>query len=275
MAGGTPLYRPPECANNFRRATEQADIYSFGAILHDIFGGGVGRIPHSELTVVGALKPIVERCTKAQPRRRYASIATLREELFDVLDKSNIVFFSREEEEIISLLQSKEELTDEEWDRAFNLIDDNADKDISNKNIMRALTLRHIESIHRSSPDMFHGLGIMYADFAAKGTFDFDYCDIISDKAQIFFNLGDLSLRAKIALAMLKLGTGHNRWRVERQFLQMAGGDCDPALADRIKMEVIARSIPFERQVRHVEHSIGITADQLHPSLQALLESTP
>ena len=155
MAGGTPLYRPPECANNFRRATEQAEIYSFGAIFHDIFGGGIGRVPYSELTVAGALKPIVEKCTKAQPRRRYASIAALREELFEVLDNTTIQFFSREEEDLIAILRAKDELTDEEWDRAFNLIDDNADRCVSNQNIMRALSLSHIKSIFKSSPDMF------------------------------------------------------------------------------------------------------------------------
>ena len=273
MAGGTPMYRPPECANNFRRATEQADIYSFGAILHDIFGAGVARVPHTELTVAGALKPIVERCTRTQPRRRYASIAALREELFDVLDNAIIQFFSREEEDVISILKSKDNLTDDEWDRVFNLIDDNADKGLSNRNIMRALTLNHIDSIFKSSPDMFQGLGALYANFSVSEGFDFDYCDVISDKAQIFFNLGDLSLKAKTALAMLELGASHNRWRVERQFMRMAGHDCDPALAERIKMEVIAGGFPFKQRMRHVEMSIKVTADQLHPTLQALMVS--
>ncbi|WGI76003.1 serine/threonine-protein kinase [Sinorhizobium meliloti] len=270
MAGGTPLYRPPECANNFRRATEQADIYSFGAILHDIFGGGVGRIPHSELTVAGPLKSIVEKCTKANTRRRYRSIAALREELFEVLDNTVIQFFSREEEDVIEILRAKEDLSDEEWDRAFNLIDDNADKGVSNRNIMRTIALSHIESLFKSSPDMFDGLGELYADFAVSESFDFDYCDVISDKADLFFNLGDLSLKAKMALAMLQLGTSHNRWRVERQFMRMVGPDCDPALAERVKMEVIARDIPFARRMRHVEISIDVTADQLHPILHEL-----
>lgn len=271
MAGGTPLYRPPECANNFRRATAQADIYSFGAILHDIFGGGVGRIPHSELTVPGPLGPVVEKCTKAQPRRRYASIAALREDLFDVLDNTVVQFFSEEEEDVIAVLKAKDDLTDEEWDRAFNLIDDNADKGISNTNIMRALSLHHIDSIFKSSPDMFQGLGELYAEFAVSSAFDFDYCDVISDKAQVFFNLGDLALKAKTALAMLELGTSHNRWSVERQFMQMAGHNCEPALASRIKMEVVAQGFPFEQRMRHVERSISVTVDQLHPILQALL----
>jgi eukaryotic-like serine/threonine-protein kinase len=274
MAGGTPMYRPPECANNFRRATAQADIYSFGAILHDVFGGGINRIPHSELTVAGALKLVVEKCTKPQPRRRYASIAAVREDLFSVLDNTVIQFYSQEEQDVIDVLKSKDDLSDEEWDRVFNLIDDNAEKGVSNGNIMRALSLQHIESILKSSPDMFHGLGDLYADFAVSGSFDFDYCDVISDKAQVFFNQGDLSIKAKIALAMLELGTTHNRWRVEWQFLKMAGHDCDPALVDRIKMEIVARNLPFKDRIRHVEQSIGVSLDQLHPNLRILIDNT-
>lgn len=270
MAGGTPLYRPPECANNFRRATAQADIYSFGAILHDIFSGGP-RIPHGELTVAGPLGPIIEKCTKAQPRRRYASIATLREDLFTVLDNTVVEFYSVEEQDVIAIFNAKEHLSDDEWDRAFNLIDENADKGVSNQNIMRALSLQHIYSIHQSSPDMFQGLGELYADFAAKGVFGFDYCDVISDKAEAFFQLGDLSLKAKIALAMLELGTSHNRWVVERQFMRMAGHDCDPGLAERIKIEVRASGMPFASRMEHVHRSIGITPDQLHPILHELL----
>lgn len=270
MAGGTPLYRPPECANNFRRATEQADIYSFGAILHDIFSGG-GRIPHSELTVAGPLGPIVEKCTKAQPRRRYTSIAALREDLFAVLDSTVVEFFSAEEQDVIAILNAKDDLLDDEWDRAFNLIDDNAEKNVSNDNIMRALSLEHINSIYRSSPDMFQGLGELYADFAANGVFGFDYCDVISNKAEVFFQLGDLSLKAKIALAMLELGTSHNRWAVERQFIRMVGHDCDPALAERIKIEVRATGIPFATRMDHVSRSINVPPDQLHPILHELL----
>lgn len=270
MAGGTPLYRPPECANNFRRATAQADIYSFGAILHDIFSGG-GRIPHGELTVAGPLGPIIEKCTKAQPRRRYASIAALREDLFDVLDNTVVQFFSAEEQDVIAILNAKDNLTDDEWDRAFNLIDDNADKNVSNDNIMRALALQHINSIYQSSPDMFQGLGELYADFAATGVFGFDYCDVISDKAEVFFQLGDLSLKAKIALAMLELGTSHNRWVVERQFVRMAGHDCEPALAERIKIEVRASGMPFAQRIEHLHSSINVPPDRLHPILHELL----
>ena len=56
----------------------QADIYSFGAILHDIFHGGT-RVPHSILSVSGPIGRIVKKCTETNARRRYRPVAKLRE----------------------------------------------------------------------------------------------------------------------------------------------------------------------------------------------------
>lgn len=271
MGGGTVMYRPPECANNFRRAMAAADIYSFGAILHDIFGGGLPRIPHSKLTVAGPIGPIVEKCTEANPRRRYRSVSSLREALFDVLEGDDIDFYSKEEEDVVNIIRSNATLDDDQWDRIFNIIDDNADKGVSNSNLLRAITRDQISDLANSSPDMFHGLGEIYADFAAKGAFPFEYCDIISDKAQIFFDHGDLRLKSLIALAMLELGTSHNRWLVEWQFLRMAGTDVSAPLANRIKIELGVQNVPFVRRVEHLEASIGAKRSRLHPILQEYL----
>ena len=271
MGGGTVNYRAPECANNFRRATAQADIYSFGAILHDIFGDGAARVPHSELLVPGAMGPIVERCTKSSPRRRYRSVASLREELFHVLTDENVEFFSREEEELIEIIRNTSDLTDDQWDRIFNLIDENADAGNSNYNMMRAISLEQIISLFDIAPDMFHGLGEIYADFASSHGFPFEYCDIISSKAQIFYDYGDIQLKAQTALAMLELGTSHNRWLVERQFMRMAGTEIDEALAERIKIEIQVQNINFSYKISHIEDSIPANRAELHPLLLQFL----
>lgn len=268
MGGGTPLYRPPECANNFRRATDKADIYSFGAILHDIFSGGVGRIPHNELSVPGPLKEIIEKCTKANPRRRYRNVATLREELFEVLDNTVVEFHSQEEEEVIKILNDADELSDDNWDRVFYLLDDNADKGQKNNNIFRAIKSEQILSLHASAPDMFHGLGELFAEYAQSSAFNFDYCDVIAGKAQIFYNNGEMALKALVALAMLELGTTHNRWYVENMFVGMADGNISEPLAKRMVIEIKASQIPFLRRIIHLEKSIHKSREDLHPVLQ-------
>ena len=271
MAGGTVLYRPPECANNFRRATAQADIYSFGAILHDIFHGG-SRVPHSKLSVPGLVGRIVDKCTEPNARRRYRSVARLREDLFNVLKHDNIVFESQEEKDIIDLVSNTDTLNDSQWDLVFNVIDENDDKGTSNYNILCSISGEQIEGLFEIAPDMFHGLGEIYANFAESHNFTFSYCDIVSDKAEIFFRFGDLQLKAKIALAMLRLGATHNRWRVERQFMRMAGPEIDDSLANRIEIEIQVQCPEFERYMNHLEGSIDVDRGDLHPRLYRYLK---
>ena len=271
MGGGTVLYRAPECANNFRRATAQADIYSFGAILHDIFHGGA-RIPHSKLSMSGEFGRIIEKCTEPNARRRYRSVARLREDLFNALQFEELEFGTQEERELIELISDEDQLDDDQWDRVFYVIDRNDDRGQSNDNVMRAISGDQIEALYELAPDMFHGLGELYAKFATSHSFQFEYCDIISDKAEIFYDYGDLQLKAKIALAMLELGTSHNRWRVEQQFMKMAGPDIDDALADRIKIEIQVQGANFLRQLEHVEGSISASRDELHPNLRKYVQ---
>ena len=268
MGGGTPLYRAPECANNFKRATPRADIYSIGAILHDIFDGRQ-RIPHGPLTVPGPLSPLVAKCTDSASHKRYRSVAALREDLLRILSNESITFESQQEEQLVSLIREDSSLGSSQWDRIFSALDENEDRGSSNFNILDAISVEHISSLFDISPDTFHGLGVIFSRFARSQTFLFEYCDVVSAKAQVFYDRGELDLKASIALAMLEMGTSHNRWRAEHQFLRMAGPDIDDALAQRLAMEVEVRDLSLPDQVQHLEESIGLGWNQLHPRLHS------
>lgn len=272
MGGGTPLYRAPECAINFKRATTQSDIYSIGAILHDIFGGGAPRIPHTELTVAGPIGPIIQKCTKANVRRRYPNVITVREKLYEVL-REKISFSSQEEEELVKLLQEKDELTEQEWDRVFQQIDENEEKKASNHALFSALTTAQLEQLAAEAPDLLASLGRDYAKYAQDGSFPFDYCDVIATRAEVFYNRGELDLKAAIAIAMLELGTSHNRWFVERKFVQMAGPSISDELAARIATEIDVQKYHFSYAIARLERSISVSRSALHPLLSEKVEA--
>ena len=267
MGGGTPLYRAPECAINFKRATIQSDIYSVGAILHDIFGGGAARIPHTELNVPGQVGPVVQKRTKSNVRRRFPNVVTLREKLYEALSVE-ITFASREEEELVTLLKSRDQLSDQEWDRVFQQIDDNEEKRASNHALFQALSVAQLRNLADEAPDLFASLGKDYARYAQLGGFNFTYCDVIAARAEIFYERGELDLKALIALALLQLGTSHNRWFVEHKFLQMAGTTISDDLAERIATEIDVQAIDFSAQIAQLELSIGVTRKELHPVLR-------
>lgn len=271
VAGGTLPYRAPECATSFRRATEQADIYSVGAILHDIFGTG-GRIPHAELKANGLIGEVIAKCTKTNPRRRYKNVQELREALYDVLHSGDLNFESDEDSYFGKLLQENETLSDEQWDELFAHVDRQETLGTSTKALLSAIRRTHVENLLATAPELFHALGMDYAAFASKYSFDFDFCDVVATIAQLFYNYGEIDLQANIALAMLELGTSHNRWFVERKFLSMAAPSISDELVQRIIIEIEVQDFDIKRRLRHLKNSITVEDDALHPKIAELGE---
>lgn len=266
--GGTENYSAPELIRGFRTATAQADIYSFGAILHDIFAKNMPRIPYTELTLASPIGAIIEKCTKLQPRRRYQNVADLREDLYQVLRSNEIVFTSSNEEKIVNLLKENEKLTDEQWDSVFLQIDDNLDKGQENDNIIANLSLAHIENLQQNSPELFHAMGRYFAESIMGKRFSFEYCDILANKAEKFYADANLELKAVLTLALLDLGTRHNRFYVEKKTKTMLDRQISPELANRIKIEVDLLDFDFNSAIEHLVTSIGLNQSFLHKDLQ-------
>lgn len=271
VAGGTLPYRAPECATSFKRATEQADIYSVGAILHDIFGTG-GRIPHAELKANGAIGDVIAKCTKTNAKRRYKNVQELREALYDVLHSEDLKFESDEDSYFGKLLQDSETLSDEQWDELFAHIDRQDAAGKSTRALLSAIRRTHVEGLLASAPELFHALGMEYAAFAAKHSFDFDFCDVIATIAQLFYDDGEIDLQANITLAMLELGTSHNRWFVERKFVSMAAPSISDELATRIVTEIDVQNFDIKRRLLHLKNSITVSDGDLHPKIDELGE---
>lgn len=270
--GGTERYAAPELITNFKRATARSDIFSFGVILFDIFGGAANRVPYTEVQFPGALGTVASKCTKSLPVRRYASIAEVRAALYEALQSGAPQVGSPREEQMVELLRSEQQLTELQWDHVFLLLEELADSSGSIAPLLRAFTRDHLVALSVEAPDLlvaFAGYYIEYVEHG-RGTFDFGYCDVIADKLTWLFELGDIAVRAKSLLAMLGLGTSHNRWFVERRFAQLAGQELDAATAGRMITEVTVRGLDVIRDIDRLEWSISISRTSLSPVLQPL-----
>lgn len=269
--GGTENYAAPELIGNFRRATASADIYAFGAILHDIFGNGAQRVPYTELSLHGEIGKIVAKCTKRLPIRRYKNVAALRDDLYQVLDTAEVSFTSSNEEVVVNLLKSKSNLTDDEWDSVFIQVEQNLTDEVGIDNIIAAISLEHIATLAENSPDLFNAMGMFFSESIMGNSFGFDYCDVLASKAELFYSDGDIGLKSQIAIALLYLGTSHNRWYVERKVVAMMGTDISNELAERIQIELDVQGVDFKGEISHLCRSIGIERNFLHPTLRALV----
>lgn len=270
--GGTQRYAAPELMMNFKRATVRSDIFSFGVILQDLFSPNSGRVPYTEVQIGGAVGKVASKCTKTVAVRRYGSVAELRAALYEALQSEPLKFGSTGEQNACELLESDSELTEQQWDQIFTLLEDEDVEEKSHRQILRLFTKDHLTWLAEHAPDLLAAYSGYFCDYLddAEGALDFDYCDIAADKLGWLFELGDVAQRARTLISMMIVGASHNRWYVERKFFQLAGPALPEPVANRFITEVDVREIPFEKHIKQIEFSISSTRDALSPTLHAL-----
>lgn len=270
MRGGTVYYAAPELSRSFRRAVPQSDIYSFGAILHDVFAFGAGRIPYQRHTVRGPARDLIEGCTAVSARDRIQTVEEVREALYDLLSDEDLSQIALEEQARLDMLDGDQPLRLEDWDLLYDHLEASSRDSAALRRLVRALSKERIDELAESAPDIFAAFGDVFAELIYSEFFDFDYCDVLAGKARAFLSHADTGLHAKILIGLLELGVSHNRWYVERVFIRRAGPEISEALAKRMLFEASQRGMNFARRMEGLEASIPPAGrDDLHPTLRA------
>ena len=115
-------------------------------------------------------------------------------------------------------------------------------------------------------------MGLSFAHWITESTFNFDYCDGLANRLEIFFlQLNDYELKASCLMALLAMGSSHNRWYVEHKFIRLTGTSMDSLLAARLAIEFRVLDRLVCQQISHVERSIGVSRTALHPTIQLAL----
>ncbi len=270
--GGTQRYAAPELMINFKRATVRSDIFSFGVILQDLFSPNSGRVPYTEVQIGGAVGKVASKCTKTVAVRRYGSVGELRAALYEALQSEPPTFGSTGEQNARELLKSDSELTEQQWDQIFTLLEDEDVDEKSHRQILRLFTKDHLTWLAANAPDLLAAYGGYFCDYLddSEGSLDFDYCDIAADKLGWLFELGDVSQKARALISMMVIGASHNRWYVERKFFQLAGPTLPEAVANRFVTEIDVREILVEKHIKQIEFSINSKRDALCHVLHVL-----
>jgi len=235
QAFGTTMYCAPEQVVEFNRITPSADIYSFGAILHDIFTDGA-RVPYSELKATGEIGYIIEKCTRHKKELRFKSIKPIRTKLLSLLSKNSAKAIGEE---------------DKEWKNKFIDIS-NWDEDIfenfifylkRNSNfcdiIFYEITEDNLALFKSMNVYLFNDLSLLYLDWVYKHSFNFDYCDVVVNNINwIYTETKDIEVKSNCVISAAELGKSHNRWYVMKYVIKMGGVSIDDNLAFRIGMDI-------------------------------------
>lgn len=273
MQKGSDMYTAPEIVKKLKNASAQSDIYSVGCILHDIVGTSP-RIPLLEIK--GDTSPfagIILRCTRTDPKRRFKSVAALRDALL-LVGHHQIPAKSESAKAIIQALEEEEAsvIPSSIWNELADYLEDEREQADYSK-VLHAITSAHVEFLVSSVPVQARRIGSAYAEWVRTGTFSFGDCDGLGSCLRRFFELDDLTLKSECCLALLYMGTSHNRWYVERIFFRLVGADLDANLARRLAIEFRAEGGDICRALGHLEHSINVDLEGMHPTLHETYRS--
>lgn len=235
QAFGTTMYCAPEQVVEFNRITPQADIYSFGAILHDIFTDG-NRVPYSELSAPGDIGQIINKCSKHKKEQRFKNIKSIRSKLLTLLSSNQTT--------------SKNE-TDLEWQNKFIEVDKWDEDTLENfvfylkqsdsigNLVFNQLTEETLQIIYSLNRELFNDFALIYLEWVYNMSFNFDYCDVIVGNIySIYQQTKDVEVKSSCAISAAELGKSHNRWYVMRYVVKMSNPDIDDNLAFRIAMDI-------------------------------------
>lgn len=264
MAKGSDHYTAPEITKDLRNASPQSDIYSLGCILHDIVGAD-DRIPCGEIKEGGPYGGILRGCTRSDPDRRFKTVRSVLDALVSV-GSADVATESRQAADFLLELGSDNSMPAESWMALADFMDSTASKQDKHA-ICLNLNGERISELCDIALGCANQIGSEFGEWVYGTSFIFDHCDGIANRLEIFIVICDFDAKIDCLIAMLEMGTSHNRWYVERKFVRFCGPDMDPALAKRLAIEFRVRDDWVCKAVNHLERSISVDRNQLHPEL--------
>ncbi len=266
MGKTSDFYTAPEIVVQLRNASAASDIYSVGCIIHDFVGTG-SRVPNNEIIEKSEYGEILSFCTKREPRKRFKSIESLRDALATI-DTSVFVSTTEIGLKISEYLdRDPVALSESEVEEIIEYIEDESESLAERKNAILKLDFGHIKIIKTYS--IVNRFGSMYCDFIKDHSFQWGSCDALASRINMLIDEEGLSLQTEGIMALLYLGTSHNRWYVERMFANKVTHDMNSKLATRLKMQFILEDERICGAFSHLTRSIGYSYSSLHPVLLA------
>lgn len=264
MAKSSDYYTAPEITKDLKKSSAQSDIFSLGCILHDMVGTE-DRVPCDEIREKGPFSAILRGCTRRDPAQRFKSVRA-------VLDAILSVDFAPQappSQESINFIQTLEDTQPPEasfWSRLADFLENDAAPD-DKFAIFGKLATNSIQNACATAPTEAARIGVEFAQYVARTSFNFDYCDALANRLEVFFSETEFECKVECLMAMLSMGTSHNRWFVERKFTGLTGPDMDDNLAKRFAVQLRIGGEEVCDQISHLENSINFNRSELHPAL--------
>lgn len=277
----TEQYCAPEQRNDFHNSKSSADIYSFGCILHDIFGAGA-RMPYAKQTAQGHIGQIIEKCTDNKPEKR-PSIKALRGLVLEILVEMGgqcRVTDHASESWLIRLadIDKWDDIELENFGRFFVGLNVNEMAETHAGSWVFSLSTPFLTKIPEAalgklaSKQDGNSAAIIekYCDWAGGTNFLFHFADTVCSRLCSIFDSGDKDCKGMAFVALINLAHSHNRFHVMRELLNRCNQNKTSAEIDkRLSIEMRAADLgdKFKSCIEAVKWDTGAIAECIRKCL--------
>lgn len=254
----TERYCAPEQRQSFHSAQTSADVYSFGCILHDLFGT-YARTPYAQHSAPGGMGVIIEKCTHANPSKR-PKIEVLRGLVLDTLleEGGHCDVDDEQASEWLKKIEDLDNWNDEEFERfaRFFVNLDTQERTAGHENtwvysmstpFLTRLSNEAIRKIVERKDGISAAIVEKYCEWARKTRFLFNFSDNICGRLTAIFDYGTPADKARAFAALVELGESHNRWYIMRCMLNRCEREhVEAGLAKRLAIELKTEDLEWE-----------------------------
>lgn len=283
LGPGTKEYAAPELATDYHNVRSSADIFSFGCILHDIFGINP-RTPFSTVTDAhnGKMSMILEKCTDQEEDDRI-KIKDLRPLLQEFLLSENANYDVKDQaahEWLDDLANIKKWDTDKFNDFAlfFYRLDTYEVTEshdtwttLTSTPFLTRIPVEAMEIIIKRKNRRSLAIIRKYCKWAKRVSFQFDFADLICERLKLIYDLGDTNEKAITFCTMVILAYDHNRWYIMQCIANRASSESlKDDVAWRLAMDLSALDLNYKFII--CLRRINFNIDLIHPELRKVIE---
>ena len=264
---GTFLYMAPEQMTNAKNADQRSDTYSLGRMLFEMFTGRLQSPLTDTSSLEAGIAHLIDKCTHADPQRRYQSVAELKHDFLSVMGVAPAL---SPYEEIATLIKALISTSSPQRSVVEHLLDlmgqHRSDTDLIHEALMQlpakvaTLMLAVDRKAARSLIEAF------VTHITSQG-WGFSYTDDIGSQCQRLYNaMSDPAIRANLIYCVMEVGAGHNRWYVMGIFDSLMAESRD--VAESLAIAEVFRKAPSHLREWARER---LKTGKLHPAITSAL----
>jgi serine/threonine protein kinase len=270
MTKGTDYYTAPEIVASMARASIQSDIFSLGCLMHDYFGSG-SRVPCQPITEDGLIGQVMANCTHKKPPRRFKSVSSLREAMI-ALDDIELDIKSEEGQRLVKLFEKSDEveLDYETWESILSFLENDKNESEDITALFKLVSLSDIKQLVEIDAGLANAYAILFAEWVRETSFLFNFCDLLGGRLNFLIENCSLQAQVKCIIALLIMGTRHNRFYVEQicyKWLQINNDE----LGRMLSIEILTEGKLLCYNFNHLERSISARRGNYNDIIQGVL----